>query len=135
MKKALAWRAAMEKHKGKVLYEAPDGAPYYATDEFLSQISDEANEFLDTHGEKAATNFYKIAKGEGTPLRQHVDTWLSISFLYVLMERGTLRSVKLGGRRLIPREALQELLTSREPSRASARGRRRQSASEEAHRE
>ena len=74
--KAVAWREAMERHKGEVLYETPDG-PYYATDEFLSQISDEANEFLDTHGEKAATAFYKIAKAEGTPLRQLVDTWLA----------------------------------------------------------
>lgn len=47
---------------------------------------------------------------------------LSVSFLYVLMERGTLRSVKLGARRLIPREALEELLASREPPQASAAG-------------
>jgi excisionase family DNA binding protein len=40
---------------------------------------------------------------------------LSISFLYILMERGTLRSVKLGGRRLIPREALEELLNRYPP--------------------
>jgi excisionase family DNA binding protein len=38
---------------------------------------------------------------------------LSVSFLYILMERGTLRSVKVGGRRLVPREALQELLNCR----------------------
>ena len=44
---------------------------------------------------------------------------LSVSFLYVLMERGALRSVKLGGRRLIPREALQELLAQRDQSQAS----------------
>ncbi len=40
---------------------------------------------------------------------------LSVSFLYVLMERGTLRSVKVGGRRLVPREALEELLNSCPP--------------------
>jgi integrase len=75
--KALAWREAMERHKGEVLIEEPDGTPLYtAQDEFLSQISEEAEEFLETHGEKAATAFYKIAKGEGTPLRSHVDTWL-----------------------------------------------------------
>ncbi len=75
--KALAWREAMERHKGEVLFEAPDGGTWCATDEFLSQISEEANEFLDTHGEKAATAFFKIAKGEGTPLRIHVDKWLA----------------------------------------------------------
>ena len=76
--KALAWRDAMERHKGEVLYEGGDGEdPYYATDEFLSQISDEAREYLETHGEKAATSFYKIAKGEGTPLRSVIDTWLA----------------------------------------------------------
>jgi excisionase family DNA binding protein len=37
---------------------------------------------------------------------------LSVSFLYVLMERGMLRSVKVGGRRLVPREALKELLNT-----------------------
>jgi excisionase family DNA binding protein len=37
---------------------------------------------------------------------------LSVSFVYVLMERGILRSVKLGGRRLVPREALEELLNT-----------------------
>jgi hypothetical protein len=40
--------------------------------------------------------------------------------LYVLMERGTLRSVKLGGRRLIPREALDEILDNRKPQEAPA---------------
>ena len=77
--KALAWRDAMERHKGDVmLFEGGDEEhPYYVTDEFLSQISDEANEFLETHGEKAAAAFYKVAKGEGTPLRGPVDTWLA----------------------------------------------------------
>jgi integrase len=75
--KALAWREAMERHKGEVLYEEPDGTPYYATDEFLSHISDEAEEFLEEHGEKAATTFFKMAKGEGTPLRIQIDTWLT----------------------------------------------------------
>jgi integrase len=74
--KALAWREALERHKGDVIYEDPDGTPYTARDEFLSQISEEAEEFLEAHGEKAATAFYKIAKGDGTPLRSHVDAWL-----------------------------------------------------------
>lgn len=75
--KALAWREALERHNGDVLYEGDnDEPPYTAADEFLSQISDEAREFLETHGEKAATAFYKSAKGEGTPLRSTVDTWL-----------------------------------------------------------
>ncbi len=75
--KALGWREAMERAKGKVLYPEPDGTPYYATDEFLSQISEEAEEFLETHGERAATSFYKIAKGDSTPLRSHVEAWLA----------------------------------------------------------
>jgi integrase len=77
--KALAWRDAMERHKGEVLvYEGGDREkPHYATDEFLEQIGDEAREFLETHGEKAATSFYKIAKGEGTPPRNLIDTWLA----------------------------------------------------------
>ena len=44
---------------------------------------------------------------------------LSVSFLYVLLQRGALRSVKLGGRRLIPRVALEELLAGREQPQAS----------------
>jgi integrase len=75
--KALAWREAMERHKGEVLYEDPDGTPYYATDEFLSQISEEANEFLEEHGDAAVTAFYRIAKGEGTLLSTQVDGWLT----------------------------------------------------------
>jgi integrase len=75
--KALAWREAVERAKGEVLYEERDGTPYYATDEYLSQISEEAEQFLDEHGEKAATTFYKIAKGEGMLLRTQVDPWLT----------------------------------------------------------
>lgn len=75
--KALAWRDAMERHKGEVLYEEPDGTPYYAADEFLGQISDEANDFLEEHGDKAATAFYRVAKGEGTLLSTQVDPWLT----------------------------------------------------------
>jgi integrase len=75
--KALAYRETMERHKGEVLFEEPDGTPTYLNDEFLSQISDDANEFLETHGEKAATAFYKMARGEGTPLRIHLDSWLA----------------------------------------------------------
>lgn len=75
--KALAWREAMERHKGEVIYQHPDGAPEFATDEFLSQISEEAEEFLETHGERAANTFFKIAKGQGTLLRTQVDPWLT----------------------------------------------------------
>jgi excisionase family DNA binding protein len=39
---------------------------------------------------------------------------LSRSTLYVLMDAGKLRSVKIGGRRLIPRDALESLLNSAE---------------------
>ena len=68
---------AMEHHKDEVLYVEPDGTPYKATDEFISQIADEAQGFLETHGRKAADAFYKIAKGEGTPLRSQIDPWLT----------------------------------------------------------
>lgn len=77
--KAVAWRDAMERHKGEVMFYQGDDEdhPYYVTDEFLSQISDEAKEFLEDHGEKAATAFYKIARGEGTLLSTQVDGWLT----------------------------------------------------------
>jgi integrase len=75
---ALVWRDNMEKYKGEVLFYDAEERPYYATDEFLSQISDEARAFVDTHGEKAATSFFKVAKGEGTPLLDElIDTWLT----------------------------------------------------------
>src|SRR6516164_341763 len=50
--KALSWRLTMEKYKGQVLfYEGDDpDKPYYATDEWLSQISDEAEEFAGEYG-------------------------------------------------------------------------------------
>lgn len=75
--KALSFREALERHKDDVLYEAPDGAVYTAVDEFLGQISDEAKELLETRGEKVADAFYKIAKGEGTLLRTHIESWLT----------------------------------------------------------
>ena len=39
-------------------------------------------------------------------------TGLSISGLYLLINRGQLQSVRVGGRRLVRREALEELLNS-----------------------
>ena len=42
-------------------------------------------------------------------------TGLSISGLYLLINRGKLRSARVGGRRLVPREALEELLNSSPP--------------------
>jgi hypothetical protein len=78
--KALAWRDAREKYKGQVIHADEEGQPLWTyEDEFLSQISEEAKEFLETHGEQAATSFFKIAKGEGTPLRDLIDTWLAES--------------------------------------------------------
>jgi integrase len=74
--KALAWRETMLRHKNEVLYKERDGTPYYSTDEFLSQISEEAEEVLAKDGEKAAGAFYRVAKGEGTLIAPHVDTWL-----------------------------------------------------------
>ena len=53
--KALAWRETLERHKGDVS-EGPDGTLYYATDEFLSQISDEAREYLETTGSQRQTH-------------------------------------------------------------------------------
>jgi Phage integrase family/Phage integrase SAM-like domain len=77
--KATAWRDTLERHKGEVLfYEGPDkDQPFYLNDEYLSQISEEAQEFLETHGERAASAFFKIAKGEGTLLSSQVDIWLA----------------------------------------------------------
>jgi integrase len=77
--KAVSFQEAMAKYKGIVLYDGrPDEEPYYATDEFLSQISDETQELLETHGEKVAEAFYKVARGEGTPLLlSQIETWLS----------------------------------------------------------
>jgi hypothetical protein len=78
--KALAWRDAREKYKGQVIHADEEGQPLWTyQDEFLSQISEEAKEFLETHGEQAATSFFKIAKGEGKPLRDLIDTWLAES--------------------------------------------------------
>src|SRR6516225_2900709 len=77
--KALGWRQAMEKYKGQLLlYEGNDpDKPLYHTDVLLEQISDEAKELLETHGEKVADAFYRSAKGEGTPLlRSQIETWL-----------------------------------------------------------
>jgi integrase len=66
----------MEQDKGEVLFYVGD-QPVYKTDEWLSQISDEAKEIEDSHGEHVANNFFKIAKGEGTPLGVDlIDAWL-----------------------------------------------------------
>jgi integrase len=76
--KAIAWRDARERYKGQAIIHDEEGKPLWTyDDEFISQISEEAQQFLDTHGEQAATSFFKIAKGEGTPLRDLIDTWLA----------------------------------------------------------
>jgi integrase len=75
--KALAWREVMERHKDQVTYRHPDGTTEYATDVFLDEISEETEEFLETHGEKAADTFFKIAKGQGMLLQTQIDPWLS----------------------------------------------------------
>jgi integrase len=77
--KALAWRGAMERYRGQVIHEDEEGNPLWTYgDEFLSQVSDEAREFEETHGEEAAVRFFRIAKGEGMPLRDDlIDTWLA----------------------------------------------------------
>ena len=60
----------MERHKGEVLYEEPDGTPYYATDEFLSQISDEANEFLEAARRKSRDCVLQNGEGRGDAAAQ-----------------------------------------------------------------
>lgn len=75
--KALAWREVMERHKDQVIYQHPDGTPEYVTDVFLNEISEETEEFLETHGEKAADTFYKIAKGQGMLLQTQIAPWLA----------------------------------------------------------
>jgi hypothetical protein len=77
--KAVDWRDALERHKGEVLFYEGGNVEYpvYLNDEYLSQISEEAKEFLDTHGERAADAFYKVARDEGTLLTSQVDTWLA----------------------------------------------------------
>jgi integrase len=77
--KALSWRVAMEGAKDRVIFHDAEGRALWThEDEFLSQISEEAREFEDTHGEEASTRFFKIAKGEGTPLRDEMlDMWLT----------------------------------------------------------
>lgn len=76
--KALSWRIAMEGARERVIIYDAEGRPEWThEDKFLSQISDEARDFEDTHGEEAATRFFKIAKGEGTPLLDEVvERWL-----------------------------------------------------------
>lgn len=76
--KALAWREVMERHKDQVIYRhLEDGTLEYVADVFLNEISEEAEEFLETHGEKAAETFHKIAQGRGTLLRTQVEPWLA----------------------------------------------------------
>jgi integrase len=79
IERALSLRADLERYKGRVIVDGEEGQPLWTyEDELLSQISDEAKEFAETHGDEAATSFFKIAKGEGTPLRPElVDTWLA----------------------------------------------------------
>ena len=67
----------MERHKDQVIYQHPDGTPEYITDVFLDEISEETEEFIETHGEKAGDTFYKIAKGQGMLLRTQIDPWLA----------------------------------------------------------
>jgi integrase len=75
--KALAWNKTLERAKGQVIHQHPDG-PEYLTDFFLGEISDEAREIEEEHGEKAAEMFFRAARGEGTPpLRTQIDQWLA----------------------------------------------------------
>jgi integrase len=76
--KALAWRPALEGGKERVIITDEEGEPEWThEDEFHSQIAEEARELRVTHGDEVATRFFKIAKGEGTPLGDElIDTWL-----------------------------------------------------------
>jgi integrase len=79
IERALMLREDLERYKGRVIVEDEQGQPLWTyDDELVSKISDEAKEFAETHGDEAATSFFRIAKGEGTPLRSElIDTWLA----------------------------------------------------------
>ena len=73
---ALAWRKTLERAKGQVIHQDANG-PEYLTDFYLGEISDEAREIDEEHGEEIATAFYKTAKGEGVLLLPQVEHWLA----------------------------------------------------------
>ena len=60
--KALARRSVIEGGKDRVILRDSEGRPEWThADEFLSQVSDEARELEDTHGEEAAIRFFKLS--------------------------------------------------------------------------
>lgn len=78
--KAMGFRDAIRKNGDEVLvYETdPEGRqqPFRLRDELHTQITDEARQLLETHGDAVATSFFKLARGEGSLLREMVDPWL-----------------------------------------------------------
>ena len=86
-----------------MIYKHPDGTPEYITDVLLDEITEETEEFIATHGEKAGDTFYKIAKGQGVLLSTQIDPWLGRNKLTQQTKRR--RSIGLFcGRLLLGRE-------------------------------
>jgi integrase len=78
--KALALRSSWEQVRNEepVYPDFDPERPYYPSkDATEDAIVEEAGEIEDRHGHEAAATFLKIAKGEGTPLRELIDTWLA----------------------------------------------------------
>jgi hypothetical protein len=80
--KALALRSSWERVKNEEpVYDERDvdlARPYYPSrDATEDAILDETRNVADQHGDAVAVAFLKIAKGEGTPLGDLVNTWLA----------------------------------------------------------
>ncbi len=76
---ALAWRERLARDQGQVLFYEGENEerPVYVNDEWHSQISEEAQEIEETHGEEVARAFFRTARGEGVLLRPQVEPWLT----------------------------------------------------------
>src|SRR5262249_60484089 len=80
--RALSLRWSWEQVKDEQAVYLPQDvyreAPYYPSKEATEDaILEEAHEIAENHGDEAAAKFLKIAKGEGTPLKELIDTWLT----------------------------------------------------------
>ena len=76
--KTLVWRDNLKRYKGQVIVHNDEGEPLWTyEDEFGSQIADEAREVEDKYGEETAIRYHKAASGQGTPLWELIDTWLT----------------------------------------------------------
>lgn len=78
--KALSLRDFIAKNGDEVLFveRDPQGKeqPFRLRDELYSQITDKARLLEETHGDEVATTFFKVARGEGTLLREVIEPWL-----------------------------------------------------------